>query len=147
MGQEDKLEGGCLCGAVRFNASPENKRFGACHCDMCRRWTAGAYLSIACGDSVEIQDETSIGVYSSSKWAERHFCSKCGTSLWYKLKNSSDCYVSIELFDKTEGFDFASQIYIDCKPDYYTFSNETKNMTGAEVEAAFATLNSGETNV
>ena len=29
------------------------------------------------------------------------------------------------------------QVFIDEKPDYYSFANETKNMTGAEIFAQF----------
>jgi len=38
------MSGGCLCGAVRFTATPENRNVGACHCGMCRRWSAGPFL-------------------------------------------------------------------------------------------------------
>ena len=147
MGQTEKLDGGCLCGAVRFSATPDNKHFGACHCDMCRRWTAGSFYATACGSAVEIHGESSIGIYSSSDWAERHFCKQCGTSLWYKLKESGEHYVSIEAFDDTEGFELVRQIYIDEKPTYYALCNETQNMTAAQAEAAFAPSNSGGENV
>ena len=36
------------------------------------------------------------------------------------------------------GLRFKSQIFIDEKPDWYTFANETENMTGAEVFAMYA---------
>jgi hypothetical protein len=35
-------------------------------------------------------------------------------------------------------FIFDHQIFIDEKSEYYCFSNETQNMTGAEVFAMFA---------
>lgn len=38
---------GCLCGAVRFTAAPKDRRFGACHCSMCRRSTAGPSYDFA----------------------------------------------------------------------------------------------------
>ena len=46
--------------------------------------------------------------------------------------------VSAEAFDERGGFAFTSQIFIDEKPAYYDFANQTHNMTGAEVFAAFA---------
>jgi hypothetical protein len=37
-----------------------------------------------------------------------------------------------------EQFIFDHQVFIEEKPEYYCFSNETQNMTGAEVFAMFA---------
>jgi hypothetical protein len=42
--------------------------------------------------------------------------------------------LSASLFDE-QAFSFTSQIFIDKKPDYYAFSNETKTMTEADVMA------------
>lgn len=147
MGQTKKLSGGCLCGAAKFTATPENHHVGACHCDMCRRWTAGPFLTVGCTDTLEIEDNSAISVYKSSEWAERHFCSKCGSTLWYKFVSSNEHFVSAGVFDDTTGFKFQHQIFVDEKPDFYTFSNETKNMTGAEVIAAFAPPSDGGNNV
>jgi hypothetical protein len=41
------LEGGCLCGAVRWTAEEEPKAAHHCYCSMCRRWTGGAFATLA----------------------------------------------------------------------------------------------------
>jgi hypothetical protein len=38
-------------------------------------------------------------------------------------------------FELDEGLEFDYQIFIDKKPTYYCFANETREMTGAEVFA------------
>jgi hypothetical protein len=131
--------GGCLCGAVRFTAVPgKAHEFGVCHCSMCRKWTAGPFFAIECGDSVKVADLSQLGVYKSSDWAERMFCKRCGTALFYRLMAQNYYVVSAEAFDNRDGLKFASQIFIDEKPPYYEFANRTATMTGAEVFAAFA---------
>lgn len=132
------LAGGCLCGAVRFTASPENHEYDACHCDMCRRWTAGPFMSIHCGSPLNIEDDAALGVYRSSEWAERYFCKQCGTSLYYKLVGKDHYGISVEAFDDNSDFQFVSQIFIDEKPAHYAFANDTKNKTGAEVFAEYS---------
>jgi hypothetical protein len=139
-----RLAGSCLCGAVRFIAAPQAREFGACHCGRCRRWTAGPFLAVECGGAVVIENAESLGVYRSSEWAERCFCTKCGTPLFYRLVGKEFYAVSLEAFDDRQGFAFTSQIFIDDKPPYYGFANATKTMTGAEVFAAFGA--SGEGN-
>src|SRR5262245_28696634 len=132
------LSGGCLCGAVRFTAAPRDHRIGACHCSMCRRWSAGPFLGIECGSTVKVENADNLGVYRSSDWAERCFCKTCGTALFYRLVGKPFYAVSAEVFDDRSDFSFTSQIFVDEKPAYYEFANKTKNMTGPEVFAAFA---------
>ena len=134
----ERLSGGCLCGAVRFSAAPRDRHVGACHCGMCRRWTAGPFLALECGATLKVEDTTSLGVYRSSEWAERCFCKQCGTVLFYRLVGKDFHAVSAEGFDDKTGFAFVSQIFVDEKPAYYDFSNKTKMQTGAEVFAEFS---------
>lgn len=133
-----KLSGGCLCGAVRFTVEPGSREFGTCHCSMCRRWTAGLFLSVECEDRFEIEDNSSLGVYRSSEWADRGFCKKCGTPLFYRLVGPDHYAVSLEALDDRRGFAFASEIFIEDKPPYYDFANDTRRMTGAEALAGVA---------
>ena len=139
-----KMTGGCLCGAVRFAAVPKETDFGICHCSMCRRWSAGPFFALECGDTLEIEDDSKLGVYRSSEWAERAFCKVCGTPLFYRLIDRDFYAVSVEAFDDRGGFSMNSQIFIDERPNYYDFANKTKMMTGAEVFAAFASADAGQ---
>jgi hypothetical protein len=133
-----QMTGGCLCGAVRFVATPAARHFDACHCSMCRRWAAGPALMVDCGKSVTFTDKTGLAFYRSSEWAERGFCNRCGSPLCYRLTGQDSHFMSLEAFDEREGFTFNVQIFTDEKPAYYEFANKTKMMTGAEVFAMFA---------
>jgi hypothetical protein len=130
--------GGCLCGAVRFTATPRDRNVGACHYGMRRRWSAGPFLVIDCGDTLQVENPACLGTYRSSEWAERGFCATCGTALFYRLIDKNLYFVSAEAFDDRDGYVLASQVIIDEKPAYYDFANHTHNMTGADVFAAFA---------
>jgi hypothetical protein len=140
---DQSLSGGCLCGSVRFTATPANRDVGACHCSMCRKWTAGPFLVLDCADTLKIGDDANLGVYRSSEWAERAFCKQCGTSLFYRLIDRNFHFVSAEAFDQREGYALKAQIFIEEKPTYYEFANKTHNMTGPEVLAAFGPPDDG----
>jgi hypothetical protein len=137
------MSGGCLCGAVRFTAAPRSQEIGVCHCGMCRKWSAGPFFAIDCGTTVTFEDTANLGVYRSSEWAERCFCKKCGTTLFYRLVGKDLYFASAEAFDDRSGMSLASQIFIDEKPSYYDFANKTDLVTGAEVFAAFAPPDDG----
>jgi hypothetical protein len=132
-----EMKGGCLCGAVRFSAIPKKNEHEACHCNMCRKWSGGPWMAVECVGSVLVEEDSNIGVYRSSKWAERWFCKQCGTVLFYKLRDHDHFGVSVEAFDEPEKFTFTSEIFIDEKPARYDFANDTIKMTGAEVFEAF----------
>ncbi len=131
-------KGHCLCGKVKVTVPQMNHSVGSCHCGMCRRWTGGPLMAVDCGSDVSFEGEENVGVYDSSDWAERGFCKNCGTNLFYRLKESNQFVMPVGIFDGDENFVFDHQIFIDEKPAYYGFSNETHNMTGAEVFEKYA---------
>jgi hypothetical protein len=132
------LSGKCLCGVVRFRARAKTLDVAACHCSMCRRWTGGPFLCLELAEPAEFEGEAHVGVYRSSGWGERGFCRECGTTLFWRMQGGGHYAISAGALDSAEGLNFTHQIFIDEKPAFYEFANETAKMTGAEVEAAFA---------
>lgn len=138
MSTSNTVKGSCLCGAVSLSTTSLNHQIAACHCNMCRKWGGGALLAVECGSDVSFSGEEHIKIYESSQWAERGFCKKCGTHLFYRLKQNHQYYIPVGIFEHEEGLVLEHQVFIDEKPKYYAFANETKNMTGAELLAQFA---------
>ncbi|MEM8788225.1 MAG: GFA family protein [Pseudomonadota bacterium] len=141
------LEGQCLCGACRYTATaaemPEEfgmNGLGACHCQMCRRFSGGVFLSrsIAPG-SLRFADDGALGVYQSSDWAERGFCKTCGSSLYWKLTapgpHSGMIALAAGTLDDLGDAPLDHEVFIDRKPAGYSFAQATKQMTEAEVMA------------
>ena len=93
-------------------------------------------MEIECGTAVSFDNDEYVSVFDSSKWAERGFCSKCGTHLFYRLKESGQHMVPVGLFDDDD-LVFGTQVFIDEKPAFYRFANKTAEMTGAEIFAKF----------
>lgn len=131
------MKGTCLCGAVSITA-PDQTKISACHCGMCRRWGGGPLMAVHCDSGVQIENTDAVSSYRSSEWAERGFCSKCGTHLFYRFAGSDDYILFAGFFGNDVSFELKEQIFIDNKPDFYEFSNSTENLTGAEVFAKFA---------
>lgn len=131
-------KGQCLCGAVKFTAKETRNSVGVCHCGMCRRWGGGPLMAVSCGKEVEFEGEVNIAVYNSSDWAERGFCRKCGSHLFYRLKGVNEHQLPAGLFDNQESFKFRLQLFIDRKPSFYSFASKTREMTEAEVIEKYA---------
>ncbi len=133
-----QAKGSCLCGKVSFTAKQLSPKVGACHCSMCRKWVGGPLMSVDCASDVSFNDESYITTYDSSDWAERGFCNQCGSHLFYRLKATQQHIMPAGLFDDQSAFIFNHQVFIDEKPSFYCFSNNTHDMTGAEVFAQYA---------
>ena len=137
MKEELELEGRCMCGAVKLHATGVNPEMTVCHCSMCRRWSAGPFMEVTC-QKLTFENDSHVGVIRSSEWAERGFCNKCGSVLFYHVIGNTDYQVSVGLFDDHSKFRMTMQVFIDDKPSYYDLANDTKTMTSEQAFAAYA---------
>lgn len=137
MSTTKNMQGTCLCGKVSVTSKLITE-VEACHCGMCQRWGGGPYLSLHCGPDTKIDGADNISVYPSSDWAERGFCKSCGTHIFYRLKHSGDYAMPAGLFEDQTPFEFAEQIFVDRKPGYYEFANQTRQLTEEEVMKKYA---------
>ena len=80
-----QVEGGCLCGRVRYRIDGEVRDAGYCHCRICQR-AAGApvvaWFSVGSADFAWSAGEAQ--AYRSTPGAERLFCPSCGTQLVFR---------------------------------------------------------------
>lgn len=95
-------------------------------------------MEVNCGSEVEFDGLEKLAVFDSSEWAERGFCSACGSHLFYRLKETREHMMPVGLFDDQGGLEFQRQVFIDEKPNYYQYSNKTEDLTGEELFAQFA---------
>ncbi|TKA97300.1 GFA family protein [Cereibacter changlensis] len=133
--------GHCLCGAVSLRLDGIGHEIHACHCGMCRRWTGSAFLTVTVAESaLTVEGTEHVKRRRSSDWAERAFCGECGSMLWYRLMLPDappQYFVAAGLLDDLSGLRLSDEIYIDCKPQAWSFAGPTHQMTEAEVLAAF----------
>lgn len=137
MSESFEVSGQCLCGAVRLTARVARPVVDACHCSMCRRWSGGPMMAVEADGEVAFEGEGNVAVHASSDWAERGFCRQCGTHLFYRLKAHVHYALPVGLLDTPLDWAFKTEIFVDEKPGFYEFANETRRMTGQEVFEAF----------
>jgi hypothetical protein len=79
--------GACLCRGVEFRVELPSKWVAHCHCTMCRRAHGAAFVTWVGMDDRRVQVEDRDGLlrwYKSSPEAERGFCSRCGSTLFFR---------------------------------------------------------------
>jgi hypothetical protein len=87
-------------------------------------------------ERVEFTGEDNITCYASSDWAERGFCAKCGSNLFYRMKEPERYIMCTGSFDDQSAFKLVGEIYIDEKPPGYDFAGDHPRQTGAEFLAS-----------
>lgn len=130
-----RATGKCLCGAVTFTAQDVEPEAHVCHCSMCRHWAGGPTFSVACS-SVEFRGLENVRRFRSSEWAERGFCERCGSNLFYRLLKPDQYLLQVGTFDDQAPFRVASEIYVDDKPAGYELAGTHPRMTGEEFLAS-----------
>jgi hypothetical protein len=69
-----------------------------------------------------------LAIYNSSAFAERGFCSKCGSHIFHRPKLGDELAVSAGLFD-SDGFYLDREIFVDAKPPFYRFDSDARQVT------------------
>ncbi|MGR3292180.1 MAG: GFA family protein, partial [Paracoccaceae bacterium] len=110
-------------------------RPSACHCRMCQRWTGGLFLCFsAAAEAVTVAGPVSR--FASSSFAERAFCSTCGSHLWLRdLEEAAGYHLMPGLFDAARDWPLRSEIYSDRTMASARLEGDHRRSTRAEYEA------------
>jgi len=80
-------QGGCACGAIRYQCTGAPLAMFNCHCTDCQRASGGAFVTVAIFPESslrivagQVKYHRSVG--DSGRWTDRGFCADCGTPLF-----------------------------------------------------------------
>ena len=95
-------KGGCLCGAVRFEAKGEPFGANHCHCLSCRKHTGAPVVTLSGWKADQITfSGKARKIYNSSEGVGRAFCPECGTPLTWEGISSSGIGAIVEIHIST----------------------------------------------
>lgn len=129
---EKKLNGGCLCGQVRYRINGHCRHIINCHCENCRR-THGhvaAYTSVDKSDLVLLSQQSLTWYHDKLPNTYRGFCGNCGASLFWEAVNSSRLVsgnkisVAAGSLDSGHGLKTIGHIYVSEAGEYYQIEDE-----------------------
>jgi hypothetical protein len=81
--------GSCLCGELRFAAELPSKWVAHCHCSLCRRAHGAGYVTWVGMEAARCRIDDPHGRlqwYESSPGAQRGFCGRCGSTLFFRAE-------------------------------------------------------------
>src|SRR4028119_982908 len=83
-----RIEGGCLCGAVRYRSDAEPAMQVVCHCKTCQKNSGSAFsMNVAVPqDSLVVEGDASRSYIDHSGTSgqpfHRHYCGSCGSHVY-----------------------------------------------------------------
>ena len=123
------IEGGCLCGKVRYRADAELLFIGICHCADCQRFTGSAFATViglpASALTVTGTLKTFTKPGDSGKPMHRRFCPECGSGIVDEGDGLPGVVmVSVGTLDDRSWVNPRSEIYCDSAQPWVRLSGE-----------------------
>jgi len=81
MSDANVFHGSCFCGAVEFTVTGKPEAMGYCHCESCRRWSAGPVNAFTLWKPQALQVTKGAGEiasYNKTPQSQRKWCRVCG---------------------------------------------------------------------
>jgi len=100
----DRMTGGCQCGRIRYVAEIDGDDAYLCHCRMCQRATGGVSIAFRNVTKAAVTWEREPDRYRSSSFAQRDFCSTCGTPLTFEFDDGNNLDLTVGSFDDPSRF-------------------------------------------
>jgi hypothetical protein len=125
VNEKNLMEGGCLCGAIRYRIGKSPVRTTHCHCLHCRRSSGAPFLTwvgvVASEFSIVFGTPSQ---YESRPGATRQFCGKCGTQLtFYNVDEPEVIDVTACSLDDADGIEPEDHIWCDRMVPWLQFAD------------------------
>ena len=141
-----ELNGGCLCGTVRFRLNSAPFDAGWCHCRTCQLNSgapAMAFASVKHDHWVAIAGAEAVKTVRTSSFGQRSFCEACGTPLYVRVDHQPDTLdFSIVTLDDPDAIAPAFHIFWgskvgwfdpgDALPRHHKFRPDTVGLEGTD---------------
>ena len=91
-----KIQGGCHCGKVSYEAEADPGKAGICHCTDCQALSGSPYVAYiqvpAAGFKLRGQPKVYIKTADSGNRRAQAFCPDCGSRLWASAEHDPQMY-------------------------------------------------------
>jgi hypothetical protein len=102
------VTGGCLCGAVRYEAIDPPIRGFYCHCTMCQKAYGGLFqATVQFAGTAFAFTKGEPKYYRSSAFARRGFCAECGSPIVFVYDGNPDAWILLGSLDRPEDWPLA----------------------------------------
>ena len=109
---EPVLEGGCLCGKVRWRARGQPYRVGLCHCMTCRKSGGSVFNAFAIFPAGKVETSGASRAAATSEHGRRHFCPDCGAPVFSRDEGSDEIEIPLGALDEPDRLQPTYELWI-----------------------------------
>jgi hypothetical protein len=110
-----EYRGGCLCGAVRYEARGEPVNQRVCHCRLCQKAVGAAFNGRLLFRIADVELAGPVGTFRSSDDVERGHCTRCGTTIFSRRASLAAIGLTAGSLDDPSQFNPAMHIWMSSK--------------------------------
>lgn len=122
--QTTKASGSCLCGKVVYAVNGPLSDVIYCHCAQCRKTSGHYFAATSCKrEHLNITVDEGLRWFQSSPEAQRGFCNRCGSSVFWSHKDAPTITIAPGSLDLPTGLKAAVHIFVADASDYYTIDD------------------------
>jgi len=126
------IEGGCLCGRVRYSADAEPAFVGVCHCRDCQKFGGSAFATVVVVPARALRLTGTVKTFTktgdSGQAIHRRFCPECGSGVVEAADALPDMtMISVGTLDDPSWVKPDSQIYCDSAQPWVHLGKELKS--------------------
>jgi len=124
-----KIEGGCMCGKVRYSGDAEPIFVGVCHCSNCQKSSGTAFNTVVAVPKPAIAVAGSVKTYQghgdTGKATYKRFCPDCGSPIAIEAEVMADVVmIPVGTLDDKSWVKPAMQIYCDSAQPWVNLAGE-----------------------
>ena len=134
MSKVQHVDGSCFCGAIAFTAKLPSKWCAHCHCSMCRKTHGAGYVTWVGFESDQVKithGEEQLSWFDSSAGAQRGFCKKCGSSLFFRSERwAGELHIALANMDDRIDRQPQANVFFDRHVDWMPIDASLKQVDG-----------------
>jgi hypothetical protein len=130
------MNGGCLCGAIRYTIGAPVTELRACHCTNCQKASGAAGSVNAAVPSAEFKitqgtPKRFSALADSGRTLHRYFCGECGSPIYSQRATTPETVmVRAGTLDGSSGLKIAANIWCASAPSWGYIDPGTKQHPG-----------------
>jgi len=126
--------GSCFCGDIQFTTTLPSKWCAHCHCSMCRKTHGAGYVTWVGFESEQVMvtsGEHQLDWFDSSPGAQRGFCRRCGSSLFFRSEKwAGELHIALGCMDDPIDRQPQANVYFDKHVDWMPIDDKLKKIAG-----------------
>jgi len=129
-----QINGGCLCGSVKYVIPDDLLYAGYCHCSECRRWTGSPFSTsggIKASEFTLVKGGTCLSSFKKGKSSTAYFCKNCSSIVYGEVPEHNMIFVMLGTLEESPSLKLQWHIYTDSKMDWYQINDDLPQFGGA----------------